>query len=281
MENRYSHESKGVFGCFVEVLCNASALRAFRRSVFRFFPFVKMESEVENVVYLNWLVDIEKAKALVPERVELLDFDGKTLFTILTYQHNNFRPSFLGFLKSIFPSPRQSNWRLYVKSIDDEEVEGVVLFLKNVMSSLLYTIATRLASDAMQTHFSSNFEHRVVNGSVQTAISPTEGSAPKIESLVRFSDVNDIPANLVNFLGGEKKVLEFICDQHAAISIGDDFDGLCRADIVLPIDVNEIVAADVESVEIGEFKDLIQGARPFSFVVPRVSFTVQDEYIIK
>jgi hypothetical protein len=66
-----------------------------RRFFMRLLPFIRFESQVSHIVYLSWLVDIEQVRERYPELVHLWERQGKTVFTILSYQHHHFGFRFL------------------------------------------------------------------------------------------------------------------------------------------------------------------------------------------
>ena len=90
--NRYRHPFAGAVGRLCEAILNSDKLANARQAVMRRLPFLKLESDVTDVVYLTWMVDLEVARALSPAGVPLWQRDGKTPFTILTYRHGHFEP---------------------------------------------------------------------------------------------------------------------------------------------------------------------------------------------
>ena len=280
INNTYKHETQGLFGKIYTSLCNSTLIRKIRRHLFNLIPFVKLESDVESVVYLNWLVDTDKVTHLASNGVELLDLNGKTLLTILTYQHGNFRPSLFNFLKFLFPSPKQSNWRLYIKSVNDAEASGAVLFIKNIMDSLVFTLGTRLSSDVMLTHYTNHFQHRIADDRIETKIAPSAGSSPALFSDVSLAKDFNFPNELIAQFKSDEEVLKFICLQHSAYSEGADFDGLCKADIDLPIDIATVQPAKVNNLSMDWLNDIVEGNSPFTFVVPAVKFRVLNEELL-
>jgi len=147
--NRYRHPRPGVIGKLAAWLANSPSIAHVRQALMLRLPFMQLESDVTDVVYLTWMIDVGAARRLVPSGYALWQRDGKTPFTILTYRHGNFGPAFLGPLRRMMPSPLQSNWRLYGAQPNQ------VFFVKNVMSSFLHALGTRMFSDVLQTHYPS------------------------------------------------------------------------------------------------------------------------------
>ena len=153
----------------------------------------------------------------------MIDIHGKTLFTILTYHHGHFRPSVMNYLKLLFPSPLQSNWRFYLDTVNRKNVNSSVWFLKNIMNNSLYAVGTHLASDIMQTHRANSFSHFINENTVETEITSGVGSSPGFSCRARVTDDLEVPDELLVLFGSHKSALNYLCLQHSAISEGIDF----------------------------------------------------------
>ena len=279
-ENHYIHPANSAVSWLIELLCNSAAIKKIRRAVFSSLPFLKMKSEVKGVVYVNWLVDTHMAARFVPNNISLIDINGKTLLSVLTYQHGNFRPSIFNFIYFVFPSPFQSNWRFYASSLNDAATSNTVLFIKNIMSSTLFTISTRLFSDAMQTHLSNEFTHAVENNQTNTLITQGSGSSPDFMCNTQFSDDFKIPSELSEYFGGDKQAIKYLCLQDFAFSEGEDFNGVCKAEIKLPIDTSQIIPLSITAFESDWLNAITKEAMPFAFFVPSVQFEVLNEQLV-
>ena len=98
------------------------------------------------------------ARALVPPRMTLATREVRVLLTVLSYRHGHFGPALAGPLRRLFPSPLQSNWRLYVDALDGAPLPApTVFFLANVFDGALYALGTRLFSDALPSHLARRF----------------------------------------------------------------------------------------------------------------------------
>jgi hypothetical protein len=279
-QHHYIHPSSSAAAMLIEKLCNSVTIKILRRAIFKYLPFLKMKSEVEGVVYVNWLIDTGAITQFVPNNVSLIDIDGKTILSVLTYKHGNFRPSILSFIRFIFPSPFQSNWRLYVSSLNNKTTSNTVLFIKNIMSSTLYTVGTRLFSDSMQTHLAKIFIHQIKNNKTKTQITKGTGSSPDFICNTEFSDTLNIPSKLAKHFGSDNQVIKYLCLQKYALNEGNDFKGICKAKIDLPIDINQIIPLSVTSLESKWLKTITQEATPFAFLVPNVKFEVLNEQMV-
>jgi hypothetical protein len=90
MDNAYVHPTPGFTGRALATIANNAAIRWIRRTAMGPLPFARLASDVEDVVYLTWIVPVERVRAFVPPGVAIVDRAGLTLFTILTYRHGHF-----------------------------------------------------------------------------------------------------------------------------------------------------------------------------------------------
>jgi hypothetical protein len=281
--NAYKHPHAGVIGRAVECLVANRLLLNLRRAILSRLPFVVLRSDVVDVVYLTWAVPAEKAAPFVPRGVKLVERDGKVLFTILTYRHGHFGPALAGPLRVLFPSPKQSNWRFYIDALNGEAPrERVVLFVKNILDSLLYCCGSRISSDALPSHLARTFVHEKTRDGFRTDIDGGSGSAPGLRCDAKLSGDKTLPDSMRPFFSVWPEAIEYLCIQHSAIAEAEDTSRLAHAGIDLPIAPDSVqplsVPADAVS---GDFLRQI-GAEdaPFSFVVPQVNFRVLWERLL-
>jgi hypothetical protein len=165
--HRLKKPTKGIILKCIAFFAQCSFLLGLRRMLMRLIPFLELQSQVENIVYLSWWVDIEQVCSGYPSHVQLLEKQGKTIFTILTYQHQHFGFSFLGHLRQFMPSPQQSNWRFYIAP---EQPAKTVIFEQVVIDQKLYVLSGRLASDVMPAQYAQQFVHKREDDIIQTQI---------------------------------------------------------------------------------------------------------------
>lgn len=121
----------------LERLANSQRLGRWRRTLMSHLPFAVLESDVTDVIYATWMVDVAKAAALAPAGARLWECEGKTPFTILSYRHGHFGPRLAGPARRLFPSPAQSNWRLYLAApLPGGPAVPTVAFVHNVFSKI-------------------------------------------------------------------------------------------------------------------------------------------------
>ncbi|MCW0458696.1 hypothetical protein [Xanthomonas sacchari] len=177
----YRHPSDAWYGRALPRLLHAPGWTRLRRALTQRWPLPALASDVREVVYLNWWVDVRRAPPPPPGYAHVVH-QGRTPYTILSYRHGHFGPALAGPLRKLLPSPLQSNWRWYLRRVDDVNAGPVVLFDRNVMDGLAYVAGARAASDAMQPHLAARFVHALQSdGSGHTQIEPGQGSAPALQ----------------------------------------------------------------------------------------------------
>jgi hypothetical protein len=281
--NRFKSPRRGLIHGLTAVLSNSKLVARCRRAFTSIFPFLKMQSDITNVVYINWIVESEKVYHLVPKGFELWEENGLTVFTILTYRHGNFGPAFLGPLRRLFFSPIQSNWRLYLKSAQPQLPPGsTVLFLKNSMSSHLYALGTRVFSDALSTHLPQKFVHSYHDGVFETLISPGKGSAPIFNCVTPASNEKELNTAFSDMFESWQKAIKFLSFQDAAVSYTDRDSVLALCEIQLPIDIATIrpLKFQSEGFQCPMLEEFSPQSEPLCFVIPNVSFLATSEQLI-
>lgn len=281
--NDFVYPGGGLIGALVDRLVACTALLRVRRAIASRLPFMTLASDVEDIVYCTWVVDLAAVAHLVPPDVTLMERDGKTLFTILTYAHRHFGPTLAGPLRRLLPSPLQSNWRFYVDTFPgDAESGSTVLFVRNVFDNPLYAIGCRLFSDALPAHVADRMRHVVGDGRYSTTILGGSGSAPDFQCDAVASTNRALPASLAPFFDSWDNALTFLCLQHGAVTHVDDCGRLAYGTIDLPIDIDTVLPLEaVGDTTGGEFLERIGAVGvPFCFVVPGVEFRVLSERLV-
>lgn len=278
---RYEHPS-GKFGApFFNWLANNRAIRKARRLILSQFPFPVLESDVKDILYLNWLVPTAAVSHLVPPGVELETYGGDTILTILLYRHGNFGPKTLGPFRKLLPSPLQSNWRLYISSVNGHlEEPRAVLFIKNYFNTWLHAIGTRLGSDALPSNFAKNFSHEMLKSTFSTKLADSSGRH-ELEVSANPTNQCTLPPDFSNIFGTWHNAIRSIALQESAIVQPPDLDQLAQAGISLPIDIASAKPLIITQFNSGD--DLVAlGAHgaPFAFAVPSIRFRVLWERLV-
>jgi hypothetical protein len=275
--NRFRSPDPGVWGQFQNWLANNGRLRATRRAVFSRLPFPVLASDVRDVIYASWTAPTSAFEGEIPPGVRTLNAGDRTILTTLTYRHRSFGPALAGPLRRWFPSPLQSNWRLYLA----EPIAGrrVVLFVKNIFDSALYAVGTRLFSDSLPSHWAARFDHGCdVEGCRFQIGGP--GSAPGLGLEATHSGARTLPADFQPFFETWSDAVRFLCLQDAALAPIEDAAGLAYAEIDLPIDPATVTPLEATVCQPGEWLTSrgVTGA-PFCFRVPAVPFRVLSETV--
>lgn len=271
--NRFESPDRGPWGRLRDRLANSRGLARLRRAVFSRLPFPVLASDVRDVVYASWVVSLDRIASEVPPGVAVLERDGRTIVTALTYRHGGFGPALAGPLRWLFPSPRQSNWRLYLAR------PGTVLFVKNIFDSALYALGTRLFSDALPSHHAARFDHLSDDAGCRVEIGGP-GSAPALTLEAVRTDARSLPADFAPFFATWDEAVRFLCLQDAAVARIEGEDGLAYARIDLPIDVATVQPLTATACAPGAW--LAQrgvAGQPFCFRVPAVPFRVLSETV--
>ncbi len=269
--------STALFRLLAPIL-SCGLLLQFRRMIMRRLPFLRLQSQVSNVVYLSWLVDVEQVRLRYPRYVPLWEKDGKTIFTILTYQHQHFGFSFLGNLRQLMPSPKQSNWRFYL----DDSQPKTVIFEQVMVDQALYVMGGRLASDVMPAQYASTFQHQRDEQVIHTEISVDDHYS--LKSDVQIKGEKQLPAAWQCLFSSWDEAVRFLVDQdHAWAEWVDQPTRMSQGDIQMPVQFQQIQAAEVRTLQAPQLLQqfaLDHDAEAFAFVVPALDFEVLGEQVL-
>lgn len=280
--NKFAYPKAGLLGSILDRVANSHRLGSVRRAILSRLPFVRLKSDVSNIVYLNWVIPARFAGVEAPPGVRILDVRGTTILTVLTYSHGGFGPSMFGRLRRFFPSPLQSNWRLYVA----EASSGVgaaktVLFLKNIFNSAIYAVGTRVFSDVLPSHAALDFKHQKLGKRYITEIKAGVGSAPELSCVAEASDARKLPAEFRPFFASWEAAIEYLCLQDTAICGVPGVNRIAGAGIELPIDPSQVIPLEALDYAAGTYlQNLKVEGKPFCFAVPRVKFRVLWERML-
>jgi hypothetical protein len=264
-------------------VANSAYVAALRRAFTTRIPFLTLESEVTDVVYMTWMLDTKDLAPLAPQGTRLWTRGGLTPFTILTYRHGNFGPSILGKLRRLFPSPLQSNWRLYLAETPPEVPRvPTVLFLKNVMSSAVYAFGTRLFSDAVAMHLPKEFSLVHDGNRFLVHIDSGEGSSPSLRAHLQVSTHRELPPLFREAFSSWEDAASFLASQDAAINVDARSGRLAFAEIDLPFDQSTIQPLVLEEPTFKSAYAASLGANgsALCFLLPRVKFRALSERLL-
>ena len=288
MHHLYTHPYQGRFGNGLAKLLNSRRFASYRRALMSRLPFMILDSDVVDVVYMTWLVDEALAAPFSPPGARLWSYQGRTPLTVLTYRHGHFGPRWMGPLRRFMPSPLQSNWRLYLaEPLADAPPIPTVAFVYNVMDSLAHVAGTRLFSDALPSHWPAGFDFRVNADEAIVDIAPGDGSAPRLGArAVRAGDAVLSPPWSGMFDGWSDAIVR-LASQDAAVVEVPTVEGApgrsALATIDLPVDVASVqpLLLDTQTLDCPVLQRLDADPEALCFLLPSVRFSALSERLLR
>ncbi len=242
-------------------------------------PIVAMVSDIEDVVYVNYLVPAERLMPYVPWGLELqrLGPSGQyALFSFLTYRHGNFGFRFLGPLRKLMPSPVQTNWRIHVR--DPRTKTHGIYFVTSAIDSAAQALGARLFTEGMPMHvFARSFIARdPTTGRVVFELSPGKGTAPDGKASLLPCDPPKFEDEWAACFDGFQAFLEYTVPQNRAMSAQRWHRRVTRHEIELPISLHkcEPLGGSVTSVAA---EAIVGSAKPVCFRAAGLLFTFSEE----
>jgi hypothetical protein len=271
----WKYPGEGVLAKARDLVANSHFVRA----AFRCCPGFAMASDITDVIYVNYLVEAETLARLVPEplRVQRLGPGGRyAMFSVLTYRHGHFGPRVFGPLRSLWPSPVQSNWRVYV--FDPGTGKAGVHFLTTAITSFPHALAARLLSEGVPMHVPARAEvKRLPDGAFEVLVDPGGGSAPDVSAELRRGGRGVLPGPWEECFGSWEEVLGYCMPQDRALSVRPGDEGcVVRQEIDLGIRLEECEPL-VGRVTSGAARAIVGDAEPLCFHVPAVRFLYRGE----
>ncbi len=250
----------------------------FVRTLCECVPSVAFLSDITDVIYVNYIVEASQLEPLVPTGLELqrLGTDGHyALFTFLTFKHGHFGPRFLGRLRQRFPSPAQTNWRIYV--CDPRTRKQGIFFVSNACESTLVALGARLFSEGMPMHvFHASSIQTDKDGYVSLYLDGGKGSAPDAQATLQRVDEWPAQGPWSLCFASYKEMLAYCVPQDRAFSSQPWYGRVAQQEIKLdiPLDDCKHLEGKVHSRAARKF---IGDATPFCFYVANVNFCFEQE----
>ena len=194
----------------------ADAVLAMRRRLKHHLPFVPLQSDLQAVQVFSWLADAKTVQKRFPEMPLIWQQDGKTIFSILNYQHRYFGPKGLGQLRKLCPSPLQSTWRFYC---DAQFHPHTVIIEQVIVSHWFYVWFSRLMSDVMPAQFGREFLHRWL--SKKPALLSSRISLDDTYYLYSVAEAShhlNMPASWQTLFASPEQAIQFLFAPHRALS---------------------------------------------------------------
>lgn len=264
----------GVLGSLATIAANSRVVRA----VCELLPGVPFDSDITDVVYINYLIDADRAEALVPPGLELrrLGPDGRyALFTLLTYWHGRLGPRFARGTPAPLPSAIQSNWRIHVR--DPRTGNIGISFTTNAAGHPVVSLGGRLMLEAMPMHLLARAElSREPDGCLRLMLHPGSGSGPDVGARLCPTTDRTLPSPWDECFADYGEFLEYCVPQNRAMASQPWYGRISRQEIRLDIPLSDCapLAGEVHSYAAAE---LAGDALPLSFHVPRVAFHFDRE----
>jgi hypothetical protein len=265
----WRHFRAGTSSRVLNAAANSHFLRAFGERM----PVLSLASEMTDVIYLNYLVEARHLLPLVPPGLKLQTLgpdNAQAVFTILVYRHGHLGPKALDAVRKLFPSPFQSNWRIYVTTPDQQH--GGVYFLSTCISSTPHALGGRIIQEGLPMHRPQTLHmHRAADGSIQVQINPGSGSSPDLNATLHPVTARSLPEYWRVAFAGYDDMLAYVVPQNQALSVQPWYHQLTRQEIALtiPLESCESLTGNVTSTTI---QTLLGDCQPVCFRVPKVDF---------
>lgn len=256
----------GFTGRLLNLLANSRALKY----ALEFLPKVVLQSDVRNVVYLNYLVNADRLQTLLPPalQVQRLGPQGDlALFSTLTYRHGHFGPKLFA-LRKLMPSPLQSNWRLYVR--DRVTSTNGIYFVSTCLSNAPIALLARVASEGVPMHVPHEMHlENGADGSYRILIDPGTGSAPDLQADLVPTSMLALPSVWERCFGSFDGLLRYCVPQDQALSVPSGHGGTLAQKIRLKAALSSALplAGQVRS---NVLQQIVGDSEPICFVIPNV-----------
>ena len=272
----WRHPGRGPVAWAANWAANSRCARAFAE----WLPAPALVSDIEDVLYVNYLVEADRLERFVPPGLELqrLGPGGRyALFTFLTYRHGHFGPSGLGPIRRLLPSPIQSNWRIHVA--DPQTGQRGIYFLSTAITSTPYALAGRLLSEGVPMHVPARGElTRDAGGTFHLMLDPGGGSSPDVRATLRPTETIELPRAWRECFRDWIGFLAYCVPQDRAMSAQPWYRRVTRQEIALgiPLESCRPLVGEVESAAAGAIAG--DDAEPICFHVARVRFRFEREF---
>ena len=259
-------------GSVADLAANSRAVRAFTELL----PPLAMVSDITDVIYVNYLVEADRLRALVPQGLELQTVGpgGRwSVFTFLTFRHGGFGPRMLGPLRRLMPSPIHTNWRIHVR--DPRSDRHGITFVTNAIASTPHALGARLMSEGMPMHVLAGAELRNDAGRIVLRLDPGAGTGPDADAELRPASPPATGPWSAAF-GSWQEMLGYVVPQDRGFSTQPWHARVTRQEIRLdiPLDACEPLEGRVAS---NAARAIAGDAEPFCFRVAAVRFRFDAE----
>lgn len=272
---RWRHPAHNPLAWLADVVANSRLLSAWVEPL----PIAAMVSDIEDVIYVNYLVRADTVERFVPWGLELERLGPNrewALFSFLTYRHGHFTFRFLGPLRRLFPSPVQTNWRIHVR--DPRTGVRGIYFITNAIDYAMPALAARLFTEGMPMHVfaRSRVARDASSGAIEFAFESGDGSAPNATAALAPSEAPTLDGAWRECFGSWEGFLEYCVPQNRAMSGQPWHQRVTRHEIVLPIDLAKVEPLRGEVVSTTA-REIAGDSKPLCMRVAGLRFTFEAE----
>jgi hypothetical protein len=258
----------GLSGKLLNLLGNSRVLKY----AFAFLPSIALQSDVRNVVYLNYLADADRLQRLLPPTLQVQRLGPRgdlAMFSALTYRHGHLGPK-IPALRKLMPSPLQSNWRLYVT--DTVTNTAGVYFVSTCLSGTPLALLARVASEGIPMHVPREMRlDNEADAGCRVLIDPGTGSAPDLQANLVPSNTTDISGAWKQCFSSFDGLLQYCVPQDQALSVppGEERTIAQQIRLTAPLSTIRPLAGQVSSRVL---RQMLGDSEPICFVIPNVEF---------
>jgi hypothetical protein len=253
----------------LELAANSRVLRA----TFSAAPAIEIDSDIEDVVYVNYLVDAARLEPFVAEGLELQRVGpagAHAVFSMLTYRHGHFGPALLGSMRRLLPSPVQSNWRTYVR--DPRTKREGIYFVTNCVTSAAYAIGARIVAEGMPMHLLARGSvTKDGHDAISVRLDAGRGTAPDLDASLAVAALRELPEAWRACFDDYDAMLAHVVPQDRALSTLPWRRETARAEIDLGIPLAACVPLEGR-VASRAAEAIVGDAAPLCFLVRAVAF---------
>lgn len=270
----WRHPRAGWIGGPCDLVANSLLLRR----LLEWLPAPALASDIQDAIYINYLVEADRLRALIPERLELQCLGPANrwaLFSILTYRHGHFGPPWLGPFRRLMPSPIQSNWRAYV--VDPATGRAGVWFLTTAITHTPAALLARLLCEGVPMHVPESAGlSRDAIGVFHVSLNPGSGSAPRLQAELREWERPILTGAWDECFGNFAALLAYCVPQNCALSPRPWYRQMVRQeiDVGVPLESCRALVGPVQSATV---RHLLGQVEPICFYAPSVAFRFHRE----
>jgi hypothetical protein len=267
----WRHPGSGILARLWEWLAESRLIRM----MVELLPAPQMRSDIEAVISINYLVDADRVEAMLPEGLQLQRLgpqQDKALLSVLTFRHGNFRPAMLNWLRSWFPSPMQSNWRIYVRE-KKTNLPGV-FFFTTATASTGYALLARFGSEGHPMHVPQDMAGTFAE-SVNLRLTTGAGTSPDLQASLTLGE-KTLPETMQNIWGDWREFVAYAVGVERALSAQPWYDRITAQEVALGIDLDSIQALQ-GNVSSHTLTAIVGRTQAVSFRVPKVGLRFLGE----